>query len=154
MEEKQTGRLIGIDLGTTNSCVAVWENGKAVIVPNFEGAHTTPSVAAFCNGEWVIGSAAARQVAANPECTVFSVKRDLGSARKIRIAYKDYAPQEILALILRKLRLDAEAWLGEAVTQAVVTVPSCFSYLQRRAVRDAGRIAGLEVLRLINDNVQ
>ena len=150
MEKKQTGRLIGIDLGTTNSCVAVWENGKAVVIPNSEGAHITPSAAAFCNGEWIVGSAAAQQAVLNPDYTFFSVKRDLESARTVQIEGKAYTSKEILAQILQKLKQDAEACLGEDVTQAVITIPSCFSDFQRRAIWDAGRIAGLEVLRLIN----
>jgi len=146
------GKVIGIDLGTTNSCVAVMEGGEAVVIPNAEGARTTPSVVAFSNnGERLVGQVAKRQAVTNPDHTVMSVKRDMGTDRKIDIDGKSYSPQEISAMILQKLKSDAEAYLGETVTQAVITVPAYFSDSQRQATKDAGKIAGLEVLRIVNE---
>ena len=146
------GKIIGIDLGTTNSCVAVLEGGEPVVITNAEGARTTPSVVAFAkNGERLVGQVAKRQAITNPERTVMSIKREMGSSFKVSIDGKDYLPQEISAMILSKLKLDAEAYLGETVTQAVITVPAYFSDSQRQATKDAGRIAGLEVLRIINE---
>ena len=145
-------RVIGIDLGTTNSCVAVLENGEPVVIPNSEGGRTTPSVVSFAkNGERVVGEAARRQQAVNAGRTVLSIKREMGSDTHVKIDGKAYTPQEISAMILQKLRRDAEAYLGEPVTQAVITVPAYFTDSQRQATRDAGRIAGLEVLRIINE---
>ena len=146
------GKVIGIDLGTTNSCVAVMEGGEAVVIPNAEGARTTPSVVAFSNnGERLIGQVAKRQAVTNPDHTVMSIKRDMGTDRKVTIDGKAYSPQEISAMILQKLKSDAEAYLGETVTQAVITVPAYFSDSQRQATKDAGKIAGLEVLRIVNE---
>ncbi|MGI6168979.1 MAG: molecular chaperone DnaK [Christensenellales bacterium] len=146
------GKVIGIDLGTTNSCVAVMEGGEPVVIPNPEGARTTPSVVAFTKeGERMVGQVAKRQAITNPERTVISIKRDMGSDKKVKIDSKEYTPQEISAMILQKLKADAEAYLGESVTQAVLTVPAYFSDSQRQATKDAGRIAGLEVLRIINE---
>ena len=145
------GKIIGIDLGTTNSCVAFLEGGEPVVIPNSEGARTTPSVVAFKDGERMVGNIAKRQAITNPDRTVASIKRDMGSARKVRIEGKDYTPQEISAMILQKLKQDAEAYLGSTVTQAVITVPAYFTDSQRQATKDAGRIAGLEVLRIINE---
>ena len=145
-------KIIGIDLGTTNSCVAVMEGGEPVVIPNAEGARTTPSVVAFTkNGERLVGQVAKRQAVTNPDRTIISIKRDMGTDRRINIDDKDYAPQDISAMILMKLKADAEAYLGETVTQAVITVPAYFSDSQRQATKDAGRIAGLEVLRIINE---
>ncbi|MBQ9008725.1 MAG: Hsp70 family protein, partial [Clostridia bacterium] len=145
-------KVIGIDLGTTNSCVAVMENGEPVIIPNSEGGRTTPSVVAFSkDGERIVGEAARRQQAVNPDRTILSIKRDMGSDRRIRIDGKAYTPQEISAMILQKLRRDSEAYLGEPVNRAVITVPAYFTDAQRQATKDAGRIAGLEVLRIINE---
>jgi len=145
-------KVIGIDLGTTNSCVAVIEGGEPVVIPNPEGSRTTPSVVAFSKtGERLVGQVAKRQAVTNPERTVISIKRDMGSNRKVKIDNKEYTPQEISAMILQKLKADAEAYLGEKVTQAVITVPAYFSDAQRQATKDAGRIAGLEVLRIINE---
>ena len=146
------GKIIGIDLGTTNSCVAVLEGGDPVVIPNSEGSRTTPSVVGFSkDGERLVGQVAKRQAVANPERTVISIKRDMGSDRKIKIDDKTYSPQEISAMILTKLKQDAEAYIGEPVTQAVITVPAYFNDAQRQATKDAGRIAGLEVLRIINE---
>jgi molecular chaperone DnaK len=146
------GKIIGIDLGTTNSCVAVMEGGEPVVIPNAEGARTTPSVVAFTkNGERLVGQVAKRQAVTNPDRTIISIKRDMGTDRRINIDGKDYTPQDISAMILMKLKADAEAYLGETVTQAVITVPAYFSDSQRQATKDAGRIAGLEVLRIINE---
>ena len=146
------GKIIGIDLGTTNSCVAVMEGGEPVVIPNAEGSRTTPSVVAFSkNGERLIGHVAKRQAITNPDNTIMSIKRDMGSDRRVRIEDKVYSPQEISAMILSKLKQDAEAYLGEKVTQAVITVPAYFSDSQRQATKDAGTIAGLEVLRIINE---
>ena len=144
-------KIIGIDLGTTNSCVAVLEGGEPVVIPNAEGARTTPSVVAFKDNERIVGNAAKRQAITNPDRTISSIKREMGSAYKKNIDGKDYTPQEISAMILQKLKQDAEAYLGEKVTQAVITVPAYFSDSQRQATKDAGRIAGLEVLRIINE---
>ena len=146
------GKIIGIDLGTTNSCVAVLEGGEPVVIPNAEGARTTPSVIGFAkDGERLVGQVAKRQAVANPDRTVISIKRDMGTDRKVRIDRKDYSPQELSAMILTKLKQDAEAYLGEKVTQAVITVPAYFTDSQRQATKDAGRIAGLDVLRIINE---
>ena len=145
------GKIIGIDLGTTNSCVAFLEGGEPVVIPNSEGARTTPSVVAFKDGERMVGNIAKRQAITNPDRTISSIKRDMGTARKVRIEGKDYTPQEISAMILQKLKQDAEAYLGSTVTQAVITVPAYFTDSQRQATKDAGRIAGLEVLRIINE---
>lgn len=145
-------KVIGIDLGTTNSCVAVMENGEPVVIPNAEGSRTTPSVVAFSKtGERLVGQVAKRQAITNPERTVISIKRDMGTDRKVKIDGKEYTPQEISAMILQKIKADAEAYLGEKITQAVITVPAYFSDAQRQATKDAGRIAGLEVLRIINE---
>ncbi len=146
------GKIIGIDLGTTNSCVAVMEGGEPAVIPNPEGARTTPSVVAFAkNGERLVGQVAKRQAVTNPDRTVISIKREMGTSHKVSIEGKEYTPQEISAMILQKLKSDAEAYLGETVTQAVITVPAYFSDAQRQATKDAGRIAGLEVLRIINE---
>ena len=144
-------KIIGIDLGTTNSCVAVLEGGEPVVIPNAEGARTTPSVVAFKENERIVGNAAKRQAITNPDRTISSIKREMGSSYKKNIDGKDYTPQEISAMILQKLKQDAEAYLGEKVSQAVITVPAYFSDSQRQATKDAGRIAGLEVLRIINE---
>ena len=146
------GKIIGIDLGTTNSCVAVMEGSEPVVIANAEGARTTPSVVAFAkNGERLVGQVAKRQAVTNPDRTISSIKRDMGTNRHIGIDGKDYTPQEISAMILSKLKTDAESYLGGKVTQAVITVPAYFSDAQRQATKDAGRIAGLEVLRIINE---
>ena len=146
------GKIIGIDLGTTNSCVAVFEGGEPIVIPNPEGARTTPSVVAFSKtGERMVGQVAKRQAITNPDRTVISIKREMGSAFKTSIDGKNYAPQEISAMILQKLKADAEAYLGTTVSQAVITVPAYFSDAQRQATKDAGKIAGLEVLRIINE---
>jgi molecular chaperone DnaK len=146
------GKIIGIDLGTTNSCVAVMEGGEYVIIPNAEGARTTPSVVAFSKtGERMVGTVAKRQAITNPDRTISSIKREMGTAYRVTIDGKDYTPQEISAMILQKLKGDAEAYLGEKVTQAVITVPAYFSDAQRQATKDAGKIAGLEVMRIINE---
>lgn len=145
-------KVIGIDLGTTNSCVAVMEGGEAVVIPNPEGNRTTPSVVAFSKtGERLIGQVAKRQAVTNPDRTVQSIKREMGSNYKVHIDDKQYSPQEISAMILTKLKSDAEAYLGQPVTQAVITVPAYFSDSQRQATKDAGKIAGLDVLRIINE---
>jgi len=145
-------KIIGIDLGTTNSCVAVLEGGEAVVIPNAEGNRTTPSVVAFTkDGERLVGQVAKRQAVTNPDRTIASIKRDMGTDRKVTIDDKTYTPQEISAMILQKLKADAEAYLGEPVTKAVITTPAYFSDAQRQATKDAGRIAGLEVLRIINE---
>ena len=146
------GKIIGIDLGTTNSCVSVFEGGEAVVIPNPEGARTTPSVVAFTKtGERLVGQVAKRQAITNPEKTVSSIKREMGSNYKVTIDSKSYTPQEISAMILQKLKSDAEAYLGTTVTEAVITVPAYFSDAQRQATKDAGKIAGLEVKRIINE---
>ena len=145
-------KIIGIDLGTTNSCVAVMEGGEATVIANAEGSRTTPSVVAFAkDGERLVGQVAKRQAVANPDNTVISIKRDMGTDRKVKIMDKDYTPQEISAMILTKLKNDAEAYLGEKITEAVITVPAYFSDSQRQATKDAGKIAGLEVKRIINE---
>lgn len=145
-------KIIGIDLGTTNSCVAVMEGGEPVVIPNPEGARTTPSVVAFTkDGERLVGQVAKRQAITNPDKTIISIKRDMGTDRKVDIDGKKYTPQEISAMILQKLKSDAEAYLGETVTQAVITVPAYFSDSQRQATKDAGKIAGLDVKRIINE---
>ncbi|MBR3132755.1 MAG: molecular chaperone DnaK [Clostridia bacterium] len=145
-------KIIGIDLGTTNSCVAVMEGGEAVVIPNTEGNRTTPSVVAFSqNGERLVGQIAKRQSVTNPEHTVISIKRDMGSDKKVKIEEDEFTPQEISAMILQKLKTDAENYLGSEVKQAVITVPAYFSDSQRQATKDAGKIAGLEVLRIINE---
>ncbi len=146
------GKIIGIDLGTTNSCVAVFEGGEPVVIPNPEGARTTPSVVAFTKtGERIVGQVAKRQAITNPDKTVMSIKRHMGSDYKVNIDGKTYTPQEISAMILQKLKADAEAYLGSPVTEAVITVPAYFSDAQRQATKDAGKIAGLEVKRIINE---
>ncbi|MEL7603553.1 MAG: molecular chaperone DnaK, partial [Bacillota bacterium] len=145
------GKIIGIDLGTTNSCVAVLEGGEPVVIPNAEGGRTTPSVVAFKDNERMVGQVAKRQAIANPDRTISSIKREMGTSHKVHVDGKDYTPQEISAMILRKLKQDAEAYLGGTITQAVITVPAYFSDSQRQATKDAGRIAGLEVLRIINE---
>ena len=144
-------KIIGIDLGTTNSCVAVLEGGEPVVIPNPEGSRTTPSVVAFKNGERMVGQVAKRQAITNPDNTVSSIKREMGSDYRRTIEGKSYTPQEISAMILQKLKQDAEAYLGEKVTDAVITVPAYFSDCQRQATKDAGKIAGLNVLRIINE---
>lgn len=145
-------KVIGIDLGTTNSCVAVMEGGEAVVIPNPEGARTTPSVVGFKkDGERIVGETAKRQAITNPDRTISSVKRHMGTNHKESIDGKDYSPQEISAMILQKLKSDAEAYLGKTVTQAVITVPAYFNDSQRQATKDAGKIAGLEVLRIVNE---
>ncbi len=145
-------KIIGIDLGTTNSCVAVMEGGEAVVIPNADGARTTPSVVGFLKtGERIVGQAAKRQAITNPDRTVISIKRHMGSDYTVEIDGKKYTPQEISAMILQKLKSDAEAYLGEPVTEAVITVPAYFSDAQRQATKDAGKIAGLDVKRIINE---
>ncbi len=145
-------KIIGIDLGTTNSCVAVMEAGEPVVIPNPEGARTTPSVVGFSKtGERIVGQAAKRQAVTNPERTIISIKRKMGSDYKVGIDGKNYTPQEISAMILQKLKSDAEAYLGESVSEAVITVPAYFTDSQRQATKDAGKIAGLEVKRIINE---
>ena len=145
-------KIIGIDLGTTNSCVAVMEGGEAVVIPNAEGNRTTPSVVAFSkDGERMVGQVAKRQAITNPDRTVSSIKREMGSNYKVNIDGKAYTPQEISAMILQKLKADAEAYLGQSVTEAVITVPAYFTDAQRQATKDAGRIAGLDVKRIINE---
>ncbi len=146
------GKIIGIDLGTTNSCVAVMEGGEPVVIPNAEGSRTTPSVVAFSkNGERLVGQIAKRQAVTNPENTVISIKRKMGTSEKVNIDGEQFSPQEISAMILQKLKADAENYLGQKITQAVITVPAYFSDSQRQATKDAGKIAGLEVLRIINE---
>ena len=145
-------KIIGIDLGTTNSCVSVMEGGEAVVIPNAEGNRTTPSVVAFSkDGERMVGQVAKRQAITNPDRTVISIKREMGSDYKVNIDGKKYTPQEISAMILQKLKADAEAYLGQTVTEAVITVPAYFTDAQRQATKDAGKIAGLEVKRIINE---
>ena len=146
------GKIVGIDLGTTNSCVAVMEGGEPVVIANSEGARTTPSVVSFqANGERLVGQVAKRQAITNPDHTIISIKREMGTDHKTHIDDKEYSPQEISAMILQKIKADAEAYLGEPVTQAVITVPAYFNDAERQATKDAGRIAGLEVLRIINE---
>ncbi len=145
-------KIIGIDLGTTNSCVAVMEGGEPVVIANVEGARTTPSVVAFSkDGERMVGQVAKRQAITNPDRTIASIKREMGSNYKVTIDNKSYAPQEISAMVLQKLKSDAEAYLGQKVTEAVITVPAYFTDAQRQATKDAGRIAGLDVKRIINE---
>ena len=145
-------KIIGIDLGTTNSCVSVMEGGEATVIPNAEGHRTTPSVVAFSKtGERMVGQVAKRQAVTNPDRTISSIKREMGSDYKVTIDGKKYTPQEISAMILQKLKADAEAYLGEKVTEAVITVPAYFTDAQRQATKDAGRIAGLDVKRIINE---
>ena len=145
-------KIIGIDLGTTNSCVAVIEGGESVVIPNAEGARTTPSVVAFKkDGERIVGRVARQQAVSAPDRTISSIKRDMGTDRKVSIDGKDYTPQEISAMILAKLKADAEAYLGDTVTEAVITVPAYFTDAQRQATKDAGKIAGMEVKRIINE---
>ena len=146
------GKIIGIDLGTTNSCVAVFEGGESVVITNPEGARTTPSVVAFTKtGERLVGQVAKRQAVTNPDKTIMSIKRDMGTDKKVSIDGKTYTPQEISAMILQKMKADAEAYLGTTITEAVITVPAYFTDAQRQATKDAGRIAGLEVKRIINE---
>ena len=146
------GKIIGIDLGTTNSCVAVMEGGEPVVISNSEGARTTPSVVSFqANGERLVGQVAKRQAITNPDKTIMSIKREMGTDHKVNIDGKAHTPQEISAYILQKIKADAEAYLGEAVTEAVITVPAYFNDSQRQATKDAGKIAGLEVKRIINE---
>ncbi len=145
-------KIIGIDLGTTNSCVSVLEGGEAVVIPNAEGNRTTPSIVAFTkNGERLVGETAKRQAITNPDRTISSIKREMGTDHKVKIDDKSYSPQEISAMILQKLKADAESYLGETVTEAVITVPAYFTDAQRQATKDAGKIAGLEVKRIINE---
>ena len=146
------GKIIGIDLGTTNSCVSVIEGGEPVVIANAEGARTTPSVVAFAKtGERMVGQVAKRQAVTNPDRTVSSIKREMGSNYKVTIDGKAYTPQEISAMVLQKLKTDAESYLGTTVTEAVITVPAYFTDSQRQATKDAGRIAGLDVKRIINE---
>ncbi|MCB2297271.1 molecular chaperone DnaK [Clostridium tagluense] len=146
------GKIIGIDLGTTNSCVAVMEGGEPVVISNSEGARTTPSVVSFqANGERLVGQVAKRQAITNPDRTIMSIKREMGTDHKIDVDGKSHTPQEISAYVLQKIKADAEAYLGEAVTEAVITVPAYFNDSQRQATKDAGKIAGLEVKRIINE---
>jgi len=145
-------KILGIDLGTTNSCMSIMEAGKPIVIPNSEGARTTPSIVAFTKeGERLVGSLAKRQAVTNPQRTIQSIKRDMGSAKKVSIDGKDLSPQEISAMILQKLKIDAEAYLGEKISKAVITVPAYFNDAQRQATKDAGQIAGLEVMRIINE---
>ena len=145
-------KVIGIDLGTTNSCVAVMEGGEAVVIANAEGNRTTPSVVAFSKtGERMVGQVAKRQAITNPDRTIASIKREMGTDYKVAVDGKNYTPQEISAMVLQKLKADAEAYLGTTVTEAVITVPAYFTDSQRQATKDAGRIAGLEVKRIINE---
>lgn len=147
-----SNKVLGIDLGTTNSCMSIMEGGKPVVIPNAEGARTTPSVVAFSKeGERLVGSVAKRQAVTNPDKTIISIKRDMGTDRKVPIDDKTFTPQEISAMILQKLKVDAEAYLGEEIQKAVITVPAYFNDAQRNATKDAGKIAGLEVLRIINE---
>ena len=146
------GKIIGIDLGTTNSCVAVMEGGKPTVIANAEGARTTPSVVAFTKtGERLVGEPAKRQAVTNAEKTISSIKRDMGTDNGRTIDGKKYSTQQISAMILQKLKADAESYLGEKVTEAVITVPAYFNDAQRQATKDAGKIAGLDVKRIINE---
>ena len=146
------GKIIGIDLGTTNSCVAVMEGGEPTVIANAEGARTTPSVVAFSKtGERMVGQVAKRQAITNPERTIISIKRKMGTAEKVKIDDKEYTPEMISAMILSKLKADAEAYLGEKVTEAVITVPAYFNDSQRQATKNAGTIAGLDVKRIVNE---
>ncbi|MFI3140671.1 MAG: Hsp70 family protein, partial [Clostridia bacterium] len=145
-------KIIGIDLGTTNSCVSVIEGGEPVVIANAEGARTTPSVVAFAKtGERMVGQVAKRQAITNPDRTIASIKRQMGTGYTVAIDGKNFTPQEISAMILQKLKADAEAYLGDTVTEAVITVPAYFTDAQRQATKDAGKIAGLEVKRIINE---
>ena len=145
-------KIIGIDLGTTNSCVAVMEGGKPTVIPNAEGSRTTPSVVAFTKtGERLVGEPAKRQAVTNADNTISSIKRDMGTDRGRTIDGKKYSPQQISAMILQKLKADAESYLGEKVSEAVITVPAYFNDAQRQATKDAGKIAGLDVKRIINE---
>ena len=147
------GKIIGIDLGTTNSCVSVIEGGEPVVIANAEGARTTPSVVGFTKtGERLVGQVAKRQAITNPDRTISSIKRHMGTDYKVEIDGKKYTPQEISAMILSKLKADAESYLGEKVTEAVITVPAYFNDSQRQATKDAGAIAGLDVKRIINES--
>ena len=146
------GKIIGIDLGTTNSCVSVIEGGEPVVIANAEGARTTPSVVGFTKtGDRLVGQVAKRQAITNPDRTISSIKRQMGTDHKVDIDGKKYTPQEISAMILAKLKADAESYLGEKVTEAVITVPAYFNDSQRQATKDAGAIAGLDVKRIINE---
>lgn len=146
------GKIIGIDLGTTNSCVAIMEGGEPVVIANAEGARTTPSVVAFSKtGERMVGQVAKRQAITNPDRTIISIKRKMGTAEKVKIDDKEYTPEMVSAMILQKLKADAEAYLGEKVTQAVITVPAYFNDAQRQATKNAGTIAGLNVERIVNE---
>lgn len=146
------GKIIGIDLGTTNSCVAVLEGGDATVIANAEGSRTTPSVVGFTKaGERLVGETAKRQAVTNPERTISSIKRHMGTDYKVKIDDKEYSPQDISAMILTKLKNDAESYLGEKVTEAVITVPAYFTDSQKQATKDAGKIAGLDVKRIINE---
>ncbi|MCL2752264.1 MAG: Hsp70 family protein, partial [Firmicutes bacterium] len=146
------GKIIGIDLGTTNSCVAVMEGGEATVIPNAEGIRTTPSVVGFAkDGERLVGQIAKRQAVANHDRTVTSIKREMGSNYSVAVDGKKYSPQEVSAIILGKLKADAEAYLGGKITDAVITVPAYFTDAQRQATKDAGKIAGLDVKRIINE---
>src|SRR5512136_2357789 len=145
-------KVLGIDLGTTFSCMAIMEAGKPIVIPNAEGGRTTASIVAFTReGERLVGSLAKRQAVTNPQRTIQSIKRKMGTTEKIKIDDKSYSPQEISAMILQKLKIDAEAYLGEKITKAVITVPAYFNDAQRQATKDAGKIAGLEVMRIINE---
>ena len=146
------GKVIGIDLGTTNSCVAVMEGGKPTVIVNSDGGRTTPSVVGFAKtGERLVGEPAKRQAITNPDNTISSIKRHMGESYKVTIEGKSYSPQEISAMVLQKLKSDAESYLGETVSEAVITVPAYFSDAQRQATKDAGKIAGLDVKRIINE---
>ena len=146
------GKIIGIDLGTTNSCVAVMEGGEAVVIPNSEGSRTTPSVVAFNKqGERIVGQTAKNQAVTNADRTIMSIKRHMGSDYRVAIEDKKYSPQEVSAMVLQKLKADAEAYIGSPVTEAVITVPAYFTDAQRQATKDAGKIAGLDVKRIINE---
>jgi len=151
MKVNNMGKILGIDLGTTNSCMAIVEGGKATVITNIEGERTTPSVVAFKGNERLVGSVAKRQAVTNPDRTIRSIKREMGTDKKLNIDGKDYTPQEISAMILKKLKDDAENYLGEKITDAVITVPAYFNDAQRQATKDAGTIAGLNVLRIINE---
>jgi molecular chaperone DnaK len=145
-------KVIGIDLGTTNSCVSVLEGGEPTIIPNAEGNRTTPSIVAFTKtGERLVGETAKRQAITNPDRTIASIKREMGQNFHVEIDGRNYSPQEISAMVLGKLKADAEAYLGEKVTEAVITVPAYFTDAQRQATKDAGKIAGLEVKRIVNE---
>jgi molecular chaperone DnaK len=146
------GKIIGIDLGTTNSCVSVMEGGKPQVIVNVDGGRTTPSIVGFTkNGERLVGDVAKRQAITNHDRTIMSIKRHMGTNYRVNIDGKDFSPQEISAIILQKLKADAESYLGESVTEAVITVPAYFSDSQRQATKDAGKIAGLDVKRIINE---